>query len=75
MIYAGRLVGRFQVWIGGVNVNSQNLPWGEGTMVFRVESSEAARSWLANPVFQQFRRDTAEDVLVVLGSGRLTPDP
>ncbi len=69
MVYGGKLIARFRTVVGGVNVNTQNAPWGEGTVVFRVESEAAARSWIASEVFRTFRDDTSEDVLVLLGSG------
>lgn len=72
MVYAGRLVARFQAIVGGVNANSQNLPWGQGTALYRVDSADEARAWLDDSAFRAFRRDTEEDVIVLLGSGRLT---
>ncbi len=74
MVYAGRLVGRFRIFFGDTNVNSQSPPWGEGTIVYRVPSAEAARTWITDPAFRAFRGDTAEDVLVLLGAGRLGGD-
>lgn len=68
MVCGGRLVARFRAVVGGVNVNGQNLPWGEGTVVFRVGSESAARDWIESRAYRGFRRDTAEDVLVLLGS-------
>lgn len=69
VVYGGRLVARFQAIVGGVDVNSQNAPWGEGVMLFRVDSEAAARAWVESGAFRAFRQDTAEDVLVLLGSG------
>lgn len=72
MVYGGRLVGRFQVIVGGTDLNTQNLPWGQGTMLFRVESETAARAWLESDALRAFRDQTEEDVLVLLGSGPLS---
>lgn len=69
MVYGGRLVARFRILLGGVNLNTQNAPWGEGTVVYRVGSEAAARTWVESETFRTFRRETAEDVLVLLGSG------
>ncbi len=69
MVYGGRLIARFRTIVGGANLNSQNAPWGEGTVVFRIDSETAARAWIASEVFRAFRDNTDEDVLVLLGTG------
>ncbi len=69
VVYGGKLVARFRIVVGDANLNSQNPPWGEGTMLFRVDSEATARAWIESETFRAFRNDTAEDVLVLLGSG------
>lgn len=53
---------------GGVNLNTQNAPRGEGTTLFRVDSAAAARARIESEPFRAFRERTAEDVLVLRGS-------
>lgn len=67
--YGGELVARFEVIAGGMNVNSQNLPWGEGTVVYEIASREDALRWIESPVFEAFRQRTKEDVLILVVGG------
>ena len=67
--YGGELVARFEVIAGGMNVNSQNLPWGEGTVVYEIGSREDALRWIESPAFRNFRQRTHEDVLILAVGG------
>ncbi len=67
MAYGGRLVARLRFIVGGTNVNTQSLPWGEGLVLFRVGSEAEAGDWVDSASFRAFRNQTAEDVLVLLG--------
>lgn len=72
LAYGGRLIARVQTILGGRNLNSQSGPWGQGTILFRVDSEADARAWVESATFRAFRENTAEDVLVVLGTPSTT---
>jgi hypothetical protein len=44
-------------------------PWGRGVIVFRVASRDAAVAWIVGSAYTNFRRGTAEDVIVLLQGG------
>lgn len=67
--YAAENVAELRVRIGALSVNPQNPPWGRGAIVFRVASRDVAVAWVANPAYPSFRRETAEDVIVLLQAG------
>jgi hypothetical protein len=71
VFYAAENVAELRVRIGTLSVNPQNPPWGRGVIVFRVASRDAAVAWIVNSAYANFRRRTAEDVIVLLQGGTL----
>jgi hypothetical protein len=69
VFYAAENVAELRVRIGSLSVNPQKPPWGRGAIVFRVASRDAAVAWIANRAYTSFRRETAEDVIVLLQAG------
>jgi hypothetical protein len=71
VFYAGENVAELRVLLGAASVNPQKPPWGRGVIVFRVPSRDAAVAWLAAAAFADFRRESAEDVIVLLQAGTI----
>ena len=69
VFYAAENVAELRVRIGMLSVNPQNPPWGRGIIVFRVASRDAAVAWIASAAYSGFRRETADDVIVLLQGG------
>ena len=69
VFYAAENVAELRVLIGSVAVNPQNPPWGRGVIVFHIPSRDAAVAWIGSPAYTSFRRETAEDVIVLLEAG------
>ena len=66
VLYGGELVAMFEVEVGEDRVRSQEEPWGIGTAVYVVESTEEARALLTDEAFAEFRSGTTDDMLAVL---------
>lgn len=66
VFYGGELVATMRLDIGDELVSTYALPWGNGTLVYRVESVDEARELLNDPALQEFRNGTTDDLLVVL---------
>jgi hypothetical protein len=71
VFYGGELVATFGIEFGGELIDLYFPPWGNGTLVCRVGSAEAAGELLDNPAFRQFRQGTTDDLLAVLEMGHL----
>jgi hypothetical protein len=71
VFYAAENVAELRVLLGTVSVNPQKPPWGRGAIVFRVASRDAAVAWLADRAYGDFRRETAEDVIVLVEAGTI----
>lgn len=67
--YAGDLVAEMRVVSGDLVVNPMKPLWGRGVTLFRVADREGALRWISDPAFVEFRAETKEDVLVLLGYG------
>jgi hypothetical protein len=70
-VFYAENVAELRILVGAASVNPQKVPWGRGAIVFRVASRDAAIAWVADRAYASFRRDTAEDVIVLLEAGTI----
>lgn len=66
VFYGGELVAMFELEVGGNRIRPQKAPWGNGTLVYRVDSLDEAKTLADNSAMVDFRRGTTDDMLAVL---------
>lgn len=68
IVFAAQMVARWAGAMGEMAIDVHNPFWGDATVVYEVESKEAAETWLATDEVVAFRSDASEEVLALMTS-------